>query len=634
MTRSDLAGLTDPQLAALANVGLLKRARREVDAGRGPRVEVTSDGTLIGSSPDGAVARIGRDIDNALGSCTCGAARACRHRLATILVYQREHAGAGAGAWDPGAFTDAQLEQLLGAKRMNAARDEQARGIAIHVQPGATPAAELPTATVSFWARDELHLARCDCGHSPCEHVALAVWAFRSAPEGGLVVLGKALAEAASATFKRIEHALDVLLEDGFASLGDTRLLAEARAAARHDGFVWLADALEDLERDKERYDRQSTVFRIERVVAGVAELTARVRAASARAPALPRSFVLGADVAATRGRIDRLRLIGVGCAIEADGATRIARAFFVEPISSTVLALHEEWDFAGRSAPVGAALGDLFASSRRSLRELCGGYNVARGAQRSDNGRLDLKRARTLQPSNPAGAMWSEIRPPVLIESLAAYADEQSARPPALLGPRWIGRGVHVLRIEEIVDMGYSSAHQELVAVAADAEGTTCVIRAQHRAASPGRIDAIYRCLEGGARLVSGRLTRTERGFQLHPLALVDAEERVCVPDIEGERPHPKDSRPRLFATAPESTLFSDLRHTIERIVHRGLRGARALDDLGRRFEAAGLCELAKLIERAAAAEPRAFRSLVVASALADGVIAAPQGINAPDGA
>lgn len=57
MTRADLAGLTDPQLAALANVGLLKRARREVDAGRGPSIEVAPDGTLVGSSPDGAVSR-------------------------------------------------------------------------------------------------------------------------------------------------------------------------------------------------------------------------------------------------------------------------------------------------------------------------------------------------------------------------------------------------------------------------------------------------------------------------------------------------------------------------------------------------------------------------------------------------
>ncbi|MEZ4439560.1 MAG: SWIM zinc finger family protein [Polyangiaceae bacterium] len=623
--RNDLAGLSDAQLAALGNVGLLKRARREVEAGRGPSIALEADGTLVASSPDGAVSRIGRDIQSALGSCSCGAPRACRHRIAAILVYQRDFAGAAAGAWDPGAFEDGALEQLLGAKLMATARREQAAAIAIQVQPGATPAAELPTATVSFWARDDLHLARCDCGRKPCEHLALAVWAFRKAPEGGLVVLGEAIAEAAGACFSRIERALGVLVEDGFAALGDTRALAEARAAARHEGFVWLADALEDLERDKERYDRQSTVFRIERVVAGVAELSARIRAATTPSPALPRSFVLGSDAAGTSGRIDRLRLIGIGCAIEADGPRRIARAYFVEPISTTVLSLYKEWDFTDRQVPTGAALGDLFASSRRGLRELCAGYNVARGARRRDNGLLDLERARSLQPSNPAGAMWSEIEAPIRIESLAAYGEELDARPPALLGPRMIGRGVHVLPIAEVVALGYSASHQEVVGVVADAEGTPCILRVQHRDASPGRLDAVYRCLGEGAPLVAGRIQRTELGFQLRPLAFVDGQGQVVVPDIEGPRQIDKASRPELFTAASETSLFGELRHLVERTVHRGLGGAQkqALRDLAQRFEGAGLLRFGRLVERAATKGPSAFRDLVVASALADGVVA-----------
>ena len=615
MKRDDLAGLNDAQLATLGNVGLLKRARREVEAGRGPTIVLEADGALVGTSGDGAVSRIGRDIQSALGSCTCGAPRACRHRLATILAYQAEQGQGEGGTWDPGsAFDDVAVEALLGKRLMNAARSEAASAIAIRTLCGQTPAAELPTATVSFWVRDQLHLARCDCGRAPCEHIALAVWAFRRAPHGGLVVLGQAVSEEASATFARIEKAIDVMLEDGFAALADVRLIAEARAAADHDGMVWLADALEDVERAKEHYDRQSTVFRIEQVVACIAELLARMRAATTPSPALPRGYVLGADVAQKAGRIDRLRLIGIGAQVESDGSRRIARAFFVEPISSTVLALHKEWDFGdANKAPVGDAVGELFASSRRSLVDLCGGYTVARGARRRDNGLLDLSRARSLRPSNPSGAMWGEIGTPILIESLAAHGAELDHAAPAILGPRLVGRGVHVVRFAQLNAIGYSAARQEMAAIVEDAEGTPCVIRSHYRDVCPGRVDALYRALSGGAQLVAGRLSRTQWGWKLRPLALVDRSDNVCVPDIARERPTDKDEAPSLFAAPATSTLFADLQHLVERGVHRGRRNVKRAP-LTKRFETAGLTRMAALIRRSGDSA-EAFGDLVIAS-------------------
>jgi hypothetical protein len=617
--RDDLAGLGDEQLVALANAGLLKRARREVDAGRGPSIELRDDGSLVGRSPDGAISEIGRDIAAKLGVCSCGAPRACRHRLATILAYRAERGEATEQAWDPGGFSDEELVRHLGQDSVDAARVEMAASLAVTVSPGSLPVAELPTATVSFWVPRSLSLCRCDCGHAPCTHIALAVWAFRSQPQAGLVVLGAARSAAVGSALALVDQAVSVILAEGVASYVDEALVARARAACFQERLSWLGDALEDLERDKDSYQRRSTVFRVESAVAHLAEVVARTRAATAPQPTLPASYVLGSEQSAG-GKTDSLRLVGLGAAVESDGKQRIVRAYFVEPISNTVLALHKEWDFGESEPPVGRQLGELFASSRRSLRDLCTGYTVARGARRRDNGVLDLDRARSLRPSQPAGDMWGEIVAPIRVTSLAEHEARIRDRPPALLGPRMVGRGVHVLEVRQVVAMGYSASHQELRAVVEDGEGTRCAIDMHHRAASPGRVDALFHGLVGAPTLAAGRLGKTADGWRLRVFAFCDPRGRVVVPDLEGPRPTDKPSDMALFFTdSSDGGPFAELARVVERAVHRG-RGAvasRGLPELAARFASAGLLDMAALCRRALT-DGEAFRDLLVASVLA----------------
>ncbi len=617
--RDDLLRLGDAQLAALANVGLLKRARREVEAGRGPTLELNDEGTLVATSPDGAVSHIGKDPSAVLGTCTCGAPRACRHRIAAVLQLQKEQGDEDAGeAWSPGAFSDEALADLVGARTMSAARQALSHAVPVRVHPGATPSAELPNATVSFWAPDALHLARCDCGKSACVHLVLAVWAFRAHPEEGLVVLGEAEAAEPAGALARVEPALTELLRVGLASLDDLALLAETRAALEEADHAWLRDAFEDIERQKERYDRKSTVFRTEAVVRCVAELVARTRAASAPAPALPRGMLLGSEKAAAGGRTDRMRLIGIGAETEADGARRLATAYFVEPISMTVLALRHEWEREGKEPPNGAALGRLYASSRRSLAELAGGYVVARGARRRANGLLDLSRARAIQPSNAPGEVWGEIEAPVRVESLDMLSAQRAKDPPPMLAPRLVGHDVHVLSIDALVDIGYSAAHQEVVAIVADDEGGECFVRSFHRDVSPGRVDAIYRALSEGARQIAGRLTRTPRGWEMLPLAVAAAHGRVVVPDIEATRPYDKEPRPALFGESGSRSLFAELDALVARGVHRGYASVRSeLSELARRFETAGATRTAALLEQAQRGGASSFLDVVMASQL-----------------
>ncbi|KNE80496.1 hypothetical protein ADZ36_21685 [Streptomyces fradiae] len=88
-TRADLLALTADTLAALTNRGLVKRASKDIDAGRAPVLTVGEDGRVRADYAGAAVAELppGAGLDN--GSCGCGATGVCRHLIGLVLAYQR-----------------------------------------------------------------------------------------------------------------------------------------------------------------------------------------------------------------------------------------------------------------------------------------------------------------------------------------------------------------------------------------------------------------------------------------------------------------------------------------------------------------------------------------------------------------
>ncbi|HLL83495.1 MAG TPA: hypothetical protein VK420_12610, partial [Longimicrobium sp.] len=204
--RPDLLALTPQAIASLANVGLVKRAQKELDGGKGPRLEELADGTVVGTFEDGSTARLvpGKGLKDS--PCSCGATGACRHRVAVALAYPTFARGGAKAAqdgaspsgtaeapatpWTPGAVEDEALAKVLPARALERASALRGRGYVAQVRRGASsagdepPAVALATCTVRFLVPRDLAYARCDCAAGAgCEHVALAVWAFRAADE-------------------------------------------------------------------------------------------------------------------------------------------------------------------------------------------------------------------------------------------------------------------------------------------------------------------------------------------------------------------------------------------------------------------------------------------------------------------
>jgi hypothetical protein len=180
--RQDLLQLGPEALAALANVGLVKRARRELERGPRPTIAEDATGLVTGTFADGVTTRLppGTRLQDA--PCSCGAVVVCRHRVALVLAYASQASPAAAGG-SPGEIADAALEAVLGRRALDKARRAGLQVVHVRRADGAEPArAGLATCTVRFLVPTDPTWARCDCAAAgACEHVALGVWAFRQA---------------------------------------------------------------------------------------------------------------------------------------------------------------------------------------------------------------------------------------------------------------------------------------------------------------------------------------------------------------------------------------------------------------------------------------------------------------------
>lgn len=135
MTRHDLLALTPDTLASLANRGLVKRAAKDLDAGKGPAVSVGADGSVLGRFTDGTEAVLAPGAGLEPANCTCDAPGVCRHLIATVLGYQRTAPTTSASAPTPAPPPSPAAEPGAAHEADKAARSTGASGA-----PGAAEA--------------------------------------------------------------------------------------------------------------------------------------------------------------------------------------------------------------------------------------------------------------------------------------------------------------------------------------------------------------------------------------------------------------------------------------------------------------------------------------------------------------
>lgn len=607
MTRADLLALTPESLAALTNRGLVKRATRDLDAGRAPQVGVDADGAVRGSFPDGVRTTLPAGGGLESSSCTCAATGVCRHRIGLVLAYQRQAppepetlpdpdssadpespAGEPEAAplrdWSPGAFDDDTLARVLGERALTYARRTHRAGYTarVHRPDAADPVAsvELPTCTVRFLVPDELGYAHTDAAAAMRgEVVVLAVWAFREADERGLtgadldVDVGGEGGGGRPAAVSGLDQALDLadqVLLDGAMHAGPV-LGAALRRAHREltaKNLHWPAAAFGDLADQLAAYRERAAAHEPERPAALIAEIHARHRAA--QGTGVPRSQVLGTDEAA-QTPLRSVRLTALGCRIGGTDSERTAEVYLAHAATGVVLVLKRGWEVTGDEPPSGSDLASRTVAGA-ALRALATGTVLSENATRSPSRVVRLGAGRLSKTAvTPVGASWGDLPAALLVRDLRAPAAEPPP-PPRLVRPRVEAESVRVVEIAEIHDIGYHAGAQRLQATFRDAQGASAVISAAYSPYSPGGLDSLAAALEAGPRYVSGSVRRSHGTLVVDPIAVLTPE-GVTVPDLapgDGAAaldPHTgPETDPLTSALTEGLTVCADA-------AHRGLR-------------------------------------------------------------
>lgn len=492
--RADLVELGIDALTALSNPGFVKRAQKDIAEGRRPQIEVLPDATVQALYDDGQQASLAPGKSLREARCTCPAAGLCRHRVTLVLAYQewaREQVlsspmddGPAAGpetAWSPAEFDDAALAGALPlaaleqARRLAAARPVVRLSVWRFTAP--TPTAHLPLCTVRFFSRSSLAHARCDCRlGGNCEHVAVAVWAFRCAQGDGDTVVevlpqdaaaGPAGFDAASGAAQAA--ALRFLRRIWLDGSSQPWMPLEADYAAVRDlfarlGWSWPIDGLDELRALMLAQAARSSRFDPRRLLDVLAEVAARLasasRAAGTAMPRLPAARILGVGV---RGEValDHLKLVSLGLQCWSDDGADGARVLFADPDTLAVTVLERSWPRDG-AAPTTPTLQRRVAG--QPLRQLAAAQVVTRGAKRRANGVIDisaLARQTSVLPLSPGS--WDGLAPPLRQPDAAALVRHLRDAEPDFVQPRQAIAHVHVLPVAEVGTWGWDASAQTL---------------------------------------------------------------------------------------------------------------------------------------------------------------------------
>ena len=585
-----LLRLTPEALAQLTNLGLVKRAQREVEAGAPAELGRGDDGALRATFADGVRTEFAAGQGVADARCSCGAAL-CRHRLIVVLAWQRQAGSAAptAALPSPGAVDDAALRAWAGATAWAQAERLRAAGLLVDVRRASpadpVPTALLPQSTVRFHGGDDPGAAQSDA--APSDHracVVLGAWAFRAADAefpgaaqarvqlGARAVSGDTLA----APLTRLVAAL---LRHGLADGGARHapVLTEALQAAGRLGATWMQLALQALEAWLMAFDARSAHFHALDGIALLAELGARMRAARGTGE-LAAQHALGVGER-LETPLARVRLRALGLRIEADGEQRSARVALHDPDTSARIAWRCQWDNAGQSGGASVTRSQQArVSNSGRLVELAQGQLVTVSAHRRADGELRLGAGHGGRTSLLGqSADWSELPPALVLTRLADWRTARAHLPPALLRPRHALADHVVFAPAAISEVGFDPATQSVHALLHDADDEALLLTRAWERAAPGALDALARALSAPSQPthIAGTLRETGGIVELDPWALSDGQSLV-IPDLAMPDGAVRDL-PIAALPALSDPLAQALARAADWLAHRLLSGSGA---------------------------------------------------------
>jgi hypothetical protein len=625
MPRSDLLALSPDDLAALSTRGKVKEAAKDLDDhGVTGEVAESADGGVRVAWSDGRTSELPPGATLRAGKCSCGAVGTCKHLVRLVLLYQRWAAAPPAASepWDPGAISDDELARHFRPSALRKIRDQFDAGVLAELVRGARPVARfsVPVGRVRFLVPGDVRYARCDCAKpAPCDHVPLAVWAFRRLPAAraaGVITAGAKAPPAPADLLDAAEEVLRDLARQGVAGAtrGWTGRLSRLAARCAEADLVWPGEVIDELLRQQESYASHDARFDPGRVASLVGELAVRLDAIRHDTGAVPQLLVRG--TAADRPvalEFGEFRGLGAGVRVGRKGVE--LAAYLYDRNAGGVVSVTRHVADPDQARDFGA-LGAHAAVKGASFHDLGVGVLQLKGGRRSPGGELRPGRSGAAVLSEDRFA-WEDIEPPVLVERFAELDDRLSQLPPTSLRPRRAAEDFHVLRVAGLAAARFDAASHAVQAVVSDGEGRQALIEHPYTTRGRAGAEALLRRLTGNqGRLVfvAGQARRAAGGLVVAPACLVweDGGRRSALQPWVERGPGDGESAPLGDLTPrtgdPVLDYVQEVQGELGELLLLGL--SRADDRLARRWrelvgrgEAVGFARLAELVARLAEA-------------------------------
>lgn len=551
--RQDLLALTEDDLVSLSNPGLVKRARRDVEAGEtGYELEEDAEGNLLFRWSDGVQCLLKAGATLAQSECSCVARVPCRYVLRSVLAYQLKMAQVSreetepapkAQVWNPGVISDQEIEKVFGKTTINRARQRYEEGQVVELARSLKPTAHFHTlaCTVRFLVENNPGYVKCDCKEEvPCSHALMAIWAFRQLlPEsfGGIVSTQQRPSVIPTAVLEEIEIRLGEVLRLGISNLPQVLFdnLRNLESCCRREELIWFAEIIGELLQQIERYRHHDALFEAEQLARLSAELCARSDALRNTTRAVPELFIRGAKTDEIT-EIGGGRLVGLGALGKIGRKSAELRAFLQDTDTGLVLAVRQQTAFNESVLPQPASvLARGIISKGISLGALSSGQLVVKGAKRTAAYQLQFGRQAAV--ANPQTFQWENLRAPVLVEDFSELRAHLNSQPPHCLRPRHLTGNFFVCPLRGANQVRFSAATQLITATVYDRESQPARLLHPYSSWAGEGSEALLKMLGEMADkvcFISGQvqLSAEGEGLTFAPAALIfeEGERRIMV--------------------------------------------------------------------------------------------------------
>jgi hypothetical protein len=561
-----LAPFDDAALAAMANKGLVRRARKDLEKARptplaGPALQVEDASVTLASPPSQM-------------KCSCGAGGSvppCRHILAAVMFLREFAASAptsaagSAPAPDPVAellaITQDDLQSWAGKPLFRRASRTPRDGFSFDTGDMLTLRLPAQNVVIRFVAGGGLPHMICSCHEpGPCEHKIATILAFWGAHNRPVVLAeDSALNASAGAPRSRPE-----VLDSVRGTLAELVTLGVSRASeAARQRLQTLAVSAHGV--DLPRLERMLRAcadelrLLLSRDAQGSAESVLAMAARTwclMRALAMPNPFLVGVH----RSRYDpvagELDLIGLGAK---QWRTRSGyeglTVYFWDTKSS-------RWNTWTDSRPLGSPGFDPVSrytqegpwSGLTSPREASRKRLRVTSAFRNAAGRLSGRAATRALATAPADPLAAPI-----MDNWAALAPQLERFYGGGFHDRTEGDQVVLLKPANLLPATFDENRQQIVRPMLDTAGRILPLVLRYDDRTPGAVEHIERIESNSLRGVLGLLVGTSEGLAVEPITLFppDGPGHITLDGTPALKPAAKSSPPA--AESPESDELED---------------------------------------------------------------------------